>query len=77
MTWREWINAGKRDRRILIVQTINALRLSYQWQSLDKSVQNLEMLKITPEGSPEAIQQAVELCARLSWDKKAVRNDLR
>lgn len=77
MKWVEWITAGKKDRRVLVVQTINALRLSYQWESLDKAVQNLEMLKITPEESPEAIKQAVELCTRLSWNKKLIRADFR
>lgn len=76
-TWNDWIKQGNAPRRRLIIQTINALRLSYRWEGLETALRNLDIVKLTPAGSPQAIQQAVELCSRLNWDAKAIRADLR
>ena len=75
--WLEWIDDGNATKRKLIVQVINAMRLSYKWNSLKVSLQNLELLRIVPATSPEAIKQAVELCNRLNWNAKAIRDDFR
>jgi hypothetical protein len=76
-SWNEWVQEGRKDRRRLVIQVINALRLTYSWQSFEKAIANLEMMNITPEGSPEAIKQAVELCSRLNWNASEIRKDFR
>lgn len=75
--WLDWIAKGKKVRRRLVVQVINALRLSYAWNGLEVALKNLEIVGLYPDTSPEAIKQAVELCQRLGWDAKSIREDFR
>jgi hypothetical protein len=36
--WKAWVSEKNTPRRKMIVQIINALRLSYAWQAYDKAV---------------------------------------
>ena len=76
-TWNDWIKQGNAPRRRLVIQTINALRLSYRWDGLETALRNFQTAGLTPQGSPEAIKQAADLCGRLNWDAKAIRADFR
>jgi len=46
--WKAWVSEKNTPRRKMIVQIINALRLSYAWQAYDKAVENFRFMAVGP-----------------------------
>ena len=79
--WREWVEKGvdatRRARRRLLVQIINANRLSYRWESYDKAAENMKFMGVPPSDASESIGQALQTAQRLEWNATKVRKYLR
>ena len=72
--WKEWANT---PRKKIVVQIINALKLSYRWESFDKAISNLDIWLSDPSKCPESIKQAADIGQRFNWVVKDIRKDFR
>jgi hypothetical protein len=79
--WRVWakegtipLGKGPKNRRHLIVQIINILRLSRKWESYEKAVENFRFMDVAPSEAQESVAEAIKIAARCNWDIAAIRS---
>lgn len=84
--WVAWVSAegGNKERRKLLVQIINALCLSYRWESYERAIEAFCFVSGPPQvlgldstlKNSELLQEAVALAVKYNWDRKSIREDL-
>ncbi len=73
--WKRWVNQSPPHikNRKMIVQIINAQRLSKRWELFDKAILNLKQMGVTPSEAINSLPEAEEIAVRFNYNVKLIR----